>query len=142
MSIIREKFYKGLNLGGWLSQCKEYSQEHYNTFILEADIQQIKELGFDHVRLPFDYHLILDDDYKTYDERGLNHIKRAIHWCEKYELNLILDLHKAPGYSFDTKNENQLFLEPKLQEIKRLLTAAVARPCRLGQCQKSCPQTV
>lgn len=117
MSIIKENFYKGLNLGGWLSQCKAYTQDHYNSFIQESDFRQIKELGFDHVRVPFDYHLILNDTFDSYDQVGIDHIKRAISWCEKYDLNLILDLHKAPGYSFNTKNDNQLFEEPKLQEI-------------------------
>ena len=117
MSIIRESFYQGLNLGGWLSQCKEYSQENYNTFIVEDDIKKIKELGFDHVRVPFDYHLILEDDYKTYIKSGIEHINRAMSWCEKYGLNMILDLHKAPGYSFDTKDDNQLFEDLALQEV-------------------------
>ena len=117
MSIIRESFYKGLNLGGWFSQCKEYTQENYNTFIVEEDIKQISELGFYHVRVPFDYHLILEDDYKTYIESGFDHINRAIAWCQKYGLNMILDLHKAPGYSFDTKDDNQLFGDPKLLQV-------------------------
>jgi len=117
MSIIKEGFYKGLNLGGWFSQCKEYTQENYNTFIVEKDFKQIKELGFDHVRVPFDYHLILEDDYKTYIQSGIEHLNRALGWCDKYGLNMILDLHKAPGYSFDSKDENQLFSDPALQEV-------------------------
>jgi len=127
MSIIRKSFYKGLNLGGWFSQCKEYTQENYNTFIVEEDFKQIKALGFDHVRVPFDYHLILEDDYKTYIESGFDHINRAISWCEKYGLNMVLDLHKAPGYSFDTKDDNQLFSDPALQEVAVDIWRTLAR---------------
>ena len=29
-------FYKGINLGGWLSQC-DYSEEHMDSFISEKD---------------------------------------------------------------------------------------------------------
>ena len=45
---------KGINLGGWLSQCN-YTLERYETFITEKDFQQIANWKFDHVRIPFDY---------------------------------------------------------------------------------------
>ncbi|HOC34848.1 MAG TPA: glycosyl hydrolase family 5, partial [Ruminococcus flavefaciens] len=45
---------KGINLGGWMSQC-DYSRERLDNFIKENDIKQIAEWGFDHVRLPIDY---------------------------------------------------------------------------------------
>ena len=48
---------KGINIGGWLSQC-EPEIEHYETFISEADFKKIKDLGFDHVRIPVDYNLV------------------------------------------------------------------------------------
>ena len=37
-------FYRGVNLGGWLSQC-DYSQERLNTFITERDIAVIAGWG-------------------------------------------------------------------------------------------------
>ena len=46
-------YLKGINLGGWLSQCgKKYNEEHYNTFITKKDIDLIASWGMDHVRLP------------------------------------------------------------------------------------------
>lgn len=116
-NIIQRNYYRGLNLGGWLSQCNAYTQEHYNTFILEEDIQLIKSLGFDHVRLPFDYHLLLtEDNLDDLLASGMEHLDRAIVWCKNAGLNVILDLHKAPGYSFDTKRDNQLFEDQLLQK--------------------------
>lgn len=127
MNIIKERYYKGVNLGGWFSQCKEYSQKHYADFILEEDIKQIKTLGFDHVRLPFDYHLLMETETSSsYLESGFTHLGRALSWCRKHGLNVILDLHKAPGYSFDTKTENQLFEDPKLQDKLIHLWVALA----------------
>lgn len=117
MSIITEKYYRGINLGGWLSQCHNRTEDHYDTFITEEDIKVIKEAGFDHVRLPFDYDLLEEDDKPyVYSQEGLQHIKRALKWCEDYGLNVILDLHKAPGYSFDTLQDNQLFVDETLQD--------------------------
>ncbi len=55
----------------------------------------------DHVRLPIDY-MVLEDDDKPfeYKEEGFSYIDQCISWCEKYKLNIILDLHRAPGYAF------------------------------------------
>ena len=48
---------KGINLGGWMSQC-DYSRERLDNFVKENDIKRIAEWGFDHVRLPIDYNIV------------------------------------------------------------------------------------
>ena len=35
-----------------------YSDAHFNSFIQEADIKRISEMGFDHVRVPVDYNVL------------------------------------------------------------------------------------
>ena len=45
---------RGVNLGGWLSQCVKET-EHYESFITREDIKNIAKMGFDHVRLPIDH---------------------------------------------------------------------------------------
>ena len=42
--------YRGVNLGGWFSQC-DYSEERLNGFITEPDFAQIAAWGFDHVEI-------------------------------------------------------------------------------------------
>ena len=51
---------KGINLGGWYSQC-DYSQERYDKFITAEDFAVIKSWGLDHVRVPIDYNLLEDE---------------------------------------------------------------------------------
>ena len=34
-----EGYMRGINLGGWLSQCADYSEKHYSSFIDESDIK-------------------------------------------------------------------------------------------------------
>lgn len=117
MSIVKERYYRGVNLGGWLSQCAEMTSKHFDAFIVEEDFEVIKASGFDHVRIPFDYDLLEDDNNPgAYKSDGLAYLQKCITWGEKYDLNVILDLHKAPGYSFDTKDDNQLFTDIKLQD--------------------------
>ncbi|MDE6762952.1 MAG: glycoside hydrolase family 5 protein [Oscillospiraceae bacterium] len=104
-------YEKGVNLGGWLSQCcHEY--EHYDSFIGKSDIEKIASWGLDHVRLPIDYNLVEDSDGNTV-EKGFGYIDSAIKWCGEAGLNLVLDLHKTAGYSFDKGEQECGFFESK-----------------------------
>lgn len=93
-------FVKGVNLGGWLSQ-SSLTEEHIKEFINEDDIRRIKEMGCDHLRLPVDFECIYDEKKKKDNPLGYKYIDLCIEWCKKYGLNVVLDLHKAPGYVFD-----------------------------------------
>ena len=112
-------FKKGINLGGWISQCKEYSDSHYETFIVEDDLKKISQMGFDHVRLPVDYNVFMTDEGE-FIQKGFSYIDNCIGWAEKYGLKVILDLHKALGYMFDTnavQNPDEFFYNTHLQDI-------------------------
>lgn len=102
-------FYKGVNLGGWMSQC-DYSAGRLDTFITEPDIAQIAAWGFDHVRLPVDYDVFLDKG-GVIREDGLRRIDTALEWCGRYGLRTVLDLHKTPGFSFDVQEGESGFFE-------------------------------
>lgn len=109
-------FYKGINLGGWFSQC-DYSEERLNNFITEADIEKISHWKVDHVRIPVDYNIFENDD-GTYKKDGFGRIDLAFELCRKYGLNAVLDLHKTAGFSFDDYGENEsgFFDSEELQE--------------------------
>jgi len=116
-------FRKGINLGGWLSQYQEFSQDHFRSFIQHDDLKQIRDWGFDHIRLPVDYPVMLDlDNPEPYREEGFAHIDRCFEWCEREGLNLVFDLHHAPGFTFnnalrpETMHLNTLFVDPDSQE--------------------------
>ena len=102
-------FQKGVNLGGWFSQC-DYSEERLNNFITEADFEKIAALGFDHVRIPIDYNVIQNAD-GTMRPEGFGRIDAALALCKKYGLKAVLDLHKTPGYSFDAGEKEAGFFE-------------------------------
>ncbi len=115
MERIFEGFMAGVNLGGWISQYKEASREHFES-LKEADIIQIASWGMDHVRLPIDYMVLEEDDQPfQYKEEGFAYIDRCIRWCEAHHLNIILDLHRAAGYAFHSLSENRLFEDELLQ---------------------------
>ena len=102
-------FRKGIDLGGWLSQC-DYSEDRLENFIKEEDIAKIASWGLDHVRLPVDYNVVELPN-------GYGYIDRAVEWCRKYGLNIIIDIHKTRGYSFDAgENQSGFFDSAELQE--------------------------
>lgn len=73
--------------------------------------------GLDHVRLPMDYMLFESDDAPgVYDEARLDYVDRTLRWCKQYGLNLILDLHHAPGFFFGNGDKNDLFTNRRSQE--------------------------
>lgn len=127
--MLKERgFYKGVNLGGWMSQC-DYSPERMDTFITEADFAQIARWGFDHVRLPVDYNVIQRPDGSMIEE-GLQRIDRALSWAERHALRVVLDLHKTQGFSFDAgEHEEGFFESEKYQEYYYAVWECLARRC-------------
>lgn len=119
-------YEKGVNLGGWLSQC-DYSKERLEHFIEEEDIRRLSTWGLDHLRLPMDYN-VLREENGAFKEDGFGYVKRAVEWCRKYGLNVILDLHKTAGYSFDKdEQEHGFFAEESYQEYFYTLWEEIAR---------------
>ena len=120
-------FYRGVNLGGWFSQC-DYSRERLDHFIEEKDIDVIAGWGLDHVRIPMDYNVLEKEDGSLNPE-GFDRIARAVGWCEKRGLKVVLDLHKTAGYSFDAgENEGGFFHSDAYQErFYRLWEGLAAR---------------
>lgn len=124
----------GINLGGWISQYPADDPQHFKTFITAEDIKHIAEWGMDHVRLPVDYPVLEDtrsspvDDSQpgNYRDSGFEYIESCLGWCEANGLRVILDLHKAPGFSFDQFDEASLFNNPKMQDRFLDLWTAIA----------------
>ena len=102
-------FEHGINLGGWLSQC-DHTKERYDTFVTKDDIRNISSWGLDHIRVPIDYDLV-ENKAGNYKEEGFRYIQNAIDWAREYKLNMILDLHKTFGFSFDLATNEKGFLK-------------------------------
>lgn len=102
-------YMKGVNIGGWLSQCN-YSKEHLDSFITEKDFKVLKSWNIDHVRIPVDYNIFQEEDGSIVDF-GFEYVDKALDWCEKYGLNMILDLHKTRGFFFDKSQQESGFFD-------------------------------
>ncbi len=118
--------HKGVNLGGWLSQC-DYSADRLNHFIQAEDFARIASWGLDHVRIPVDYN-VLEDDQGGYGAPGWERLDFALAECEKHGLKTVIDLHKTAGFSFDKgEAETGFFSDEGYQERFLRLWDEIAR---------------
>ncbi len=122
-------FERGMGIGGWLTNYKRFNvlpdkwrmkitvgdMEHFRSYITEADVKNIADMGLDHIRLGFDQIVVEESPYKYRDEI-FEIIKRFASWCKKYDLNLVLNLHKSLGNYCDIKEDVTLLESPELQD--------------------------
>lgn len=138
---------KGVNLGGWLmmegyilhapnspvqrfkkhfaqtlgaSALRVFEKDFYDNFMREDDIAAIAKIGFNCIRVPFNYRLVEKNPYR-YDPKGLYYLDRTIRWAQKYGIWVILDLHAAPGaqnhdWHSDSLGEADLWKRKDCQE--------------------------
>ena len=108
-------FYRGVDLGGWFSQC-DYSEDRMDHFITEKDFEVIAGWGLDHVRIPVDYNVMEAEDGAWKDD-GFRRIGKALECARRNGLKVVLDLHKTAGFSFDDQEkEDGFFVREACQE--------------------------
>lgn len=79
-------------------ECETQLNNHYNTFLTENDILTLKNADINHVRIPYPYWIMGNiDKNEPWVNNVLKYFNRALNWCKKYNMNVILDLHCAPG---------------------------------------------
>lgn len=120
---------KGMGIGGWLTNYKRFNvlphdkrlkitigdMEHFESFITEKDVAYIASLGMDHIRLGFDQIVLEESPYK-YREKILQILQEFADWCKKYNLRLVLNMHKAIGNYCDILEESGLMQNKELQD--------------------------
>lgn len=108
---------RGINMSHWLSQGYARGKMREQR-VTEADFRQLKEFGFDHVRIPIDEEQFWDEQgNKLPDAWSL--LTRSLDLCVKYELRAVVDLHIIRSHYFNAANEgkeNTLFDDPKAQD--------------------------
>lgn len=116
---------RGVDLGGWLlwegwifgggytgesammsrlasligaPAAQQFHTDVQNVMIQEADIADIAKLGFNVVRVPFNYRLLEDPTAPgVYKASGWAILDNLVHWGQKYHVYVVLDMHAAPG---------------------------------------------
>lgn len=68
-----------------------------NNYITHEDINYLKKIGCNHIRLPFHYKLFTDDLYMGNRNAGFTYFDKIIDWCREEKMYVLFDMHCAPG---------------------------------------------
>ncbi len=71
--------------------------QYLETYITHEDIKHLKQIGCNHLRLPFHYSLFTDDLYMGKRNAGFEYMDRFMDWCRQENMYVLLDMHCAPG---------------------------------------------
>ncbi len=167
----REVLLKGWGLGNWLLQegymwlsgekcfdrprrieqvvaeltgaeyAEQFWKQYRNNYIRREDILKMARLGYNSVRIPFNYRLFMAEDTKQiqdagnrndagikkgasifWKKEGFDLLDQCLEWCEEAGIYAFLDLHGAPGgqtgSNIDDSVDNvpRLFMEEQYQE--------------------------
>ena len=92
----------------------EFTKKFREVFITDQDFTQIKKLGFNCVRLPFNHRLLEEPD-------GLEYLQGVVKRIGRAGLQVILDMHAVPGaqnpdWHSDSEGEAVFWQDKKCQE--------------------------
>ena len=117
-------------------------KEFRDVYISEKDIADIGAAGFNTVRLPLNWRLLMEDSPNSdssgcvFREDGFAYIDKLVRWCKAYRVYIVLDLHAAPGGQTgrnidDSENDRpDLFTTPRRRDMTILLWKEIARRYR------------
>eukprot|EP00808_Paulinella_micropora_P017641 g21640.t1 len=89
--------------------------KHWATWVTEDDIRTLAQAGINHVRIPIGY-WILDDIQpgEPWVAGGAAYLRRALNWCSKYNIHVLVDLHTAPLIRYGEEPEKLLAAQSPL----------------------------
>ena len=107
-----EKLHRGMDVGGWMTNYKRVrflpenlafslsigDKEHFERYLSRWDMQNIRAMGMDHIRIPFDQ--VVVEEYTrpfAYREDMLRLLDRCISWAIDEGFEVVLNLHHAIG---------------------------------------------
>ena len=102
-------------------KAQELLNVFYDNWITEWDLDNIKSMGFNCVRVPFWYRNFYYDDKgtKILDENGqwdFSRLDWVVEECSKREMYVILDMHGAVGSQSDAPHSGRAFQGAQLYE--------------------------
>lgn len=71
--------------------------QHWSSWYNESDFRDIKNYGFNMIRIPIGYWAFEKLKGDPYVMGAQEYLDRAINWAHKYDLKVWVDLHGAPG---------------------------------------------
>ena len=117
--------WRGFNLLNYFMEHNQYPFE-------ERVFRGIADFGFNFVRLPLDYRCwIVDGDWNRIHSEKIDAVLRALRFGEQYSIHVMLNFHRAPGYTVAQPAEKKpLWTDPEAQDVCCRHWAEFARRCK------------
>lgn len=109
----------------------QFWRDFRDVFVTEADVVEIARAGFDHVRLPINWRVLMTTG-GAWREDGFALVDRLVGWCREAGLRVLLDLHGAPGGQTGTNIDDsdgrpELFMDDRFADLTVALWTEIAR---------------
>ena len=114
----------GVNISHYISQLGSRNYASPGQFS-QRDMEWIARRGYDHIRLPIDGPLLINDDGSIRWER-LEAVDQVLRWAKTHGIDVILDMHKLPGTSFSGNIDARLFENEQMQATAIRLWQGIA----------------
>ncbi|KAK0529078.1 hypothetical protein OC834_003828 [Tilletia horrida] len=106
-------------------------RQHYSSYLTESDFQLMSSYGINSVRIPVPYWHLEDaappgSDEPYFFKGGRPQMRQVLLWCKKYNIDVMLDLHAAPGSqnAYDNSGSRKgVFWQTKQSYYDRTITA-------------------
>ena len=105
------------------AETNKFWKKFRENYITKSDIHFLKEVGFNSIRVPFNFRLFASEEQpEIFLEEGFEQLDKIISFCEDENLYVILDMHCAPGGQTgdnidDSFGYPYLFLDRESQEL-------------------------
>ena len=116
---------------------KRFWTEFRKSYVAEADIQRLSQLGYNSVRPALNSRLFVTDENSTaYSEEGFSLLDNLVKWCKANGIYVIIDMHAAiggqTGQNIDDSADDkpELFMEKKYQDELVALWTTIAKRYR------------
>lgn len=78
---------------------------HRDTWITEDNFEFWASTGLNHVRVPIGYWALDIQEGEIWIPGSWDYVVKSAEWCKKYGLQLMIDLHGAPGSQVSLSSE-------------------------------------
>ncbi|MDH7570801.1 MAG: cellulase family glycosylhydrolase, partial [Armatimonadota bacterium] len=110
--------WRGFNLLEFFQAFSEGEQS--SGMVREDDLRWMRDWGFDFARIPMDYWLWIDSDWREtrtltpddafkIDESMLEKVDRTVELGQQYGIHISLNFHRAPGYCINERTKREPF---------------------------------
>ena len=96
---------------------ESFWEKFRENYISRDDIRSIAELGYNSIRIPFNWRVLMEDEPGiVWKEDGFKLIDHCLDWCEEFGIYAFLDLHGAPG------GQTGANIDDSVDDLPRLFT--------------------